>query len=59
MCGITGIINLNFIEDKISQNLNNITAALNHRGPDDEGYLLVSKHDINYYGGEKNAINKK
>ncbi|NWF90103.1 MAG: asparagine synthetase B, partial [Ignavibacteriaceae bacterium] len=53
MCGITGIINLNLTEKKISTTLNDMTSALNHRGPDDEGFLLVSKTEINHFGGDK------
>src|SRR3990170_3649453 len=53
MCGITGIININLTESKISPILNNMTSALNHRGPDDEGYLLISKSHVDFFGGEK------
>jgi asparagine synthase (glutamine-hydrolysing) len=53
MCGITGIINLNQTESKISPILNDMTSALNHRGPDDEGFLLVSKDNLNHFGGDK------
>jgi asparagine synthase (glutamine-hydrolysing) len=53
MCGIAGIINLNLNERKISPLLNDMTSALNHRGPDDEGYLLISRNNIDFFGGEK------
>ena len=46
MCGITGIFNFNHESANISM-LKRMTDALRHRGPDDEGYLLI--HSKNGY----------
>ena len=44
MCGISGIINLSgqAIETNLLVKMND---ALSHRGPDDEGYVLVQQHE--------------
>jgi len=46
MCGITGIFNFNHEPVNISI-LKRMTDALRHRGPDDEGYMLI--HSKNGY----------
>jgi asparagine synthase (glutamine-hydrolysing) len=43
MCGIVGIIGLKGKETVEGENLHRMTATLSHRGPDDEGYLLVTQ----------------
>ncbi|VUT28002.1 MAG: asparagine synthetase B [Candidatus Syntrophoarchaeum sp. GoM_oil] len=47
MCGITGIYNLN---GKIvdTRQLQAMTDSLKHRGPDDEGYILLNSNGENY-----------
>jgi asparagine synthase (glutamine-hydrolysing) len=47
MCGIVGIINLDqeFIDKSL---LLKMTSVLSHRGPDDEGYLLVNTDTGDY-----------
>jgi asparagine synthase (glutamine-hydrolysing) len=52
MCGICGIINLSGGSDDLRNPLELMTKALRHRGPDDEGYLLVSKGKTAIYKGD-------
>ena len=40
MCGITGILNFNPLENVRLDMLKNMTDSINHRGPDDEGHYL-------------------
>ena len=47
MCGIIGVCNLNNEPVKCSQ-LKKITDTLKHRGPDDEGYVLLSSYNKDY-----------
>lgn len=59
MCGITGVINLKQKVDKdLFVKMNNI---IKHRGPDDEGYTLISPNKIvKAYGEDSaNAIKNK
>ena len=58
MCGITGYINLKHkVKSDIFKKMNNI---IKHRGPDDEGYTLISKNQIvNAYGNDTVNILKK
>lgn len=44
MCGITGVISKTPINGRLIEKLNN---NLSHRGPDDEGYLVVNNHSSN------------
>ena len=49
MCGIAGIINS---ESIVPANLYTMSKILRHRGPDDEGYCLLSNSETNsYYKG--------
>lgn len=41
MCGISGILNY---EPESLENLISMTKIIAHRGPDDEGYLLINPH---------------
>ncbi|MDD5647528.1 MAG: asparagine synthase (glutamine-hydrolyzing) [Dehalococcoidia bacterium] len=41
MCGITGFLNFNGLPVDVAV-LSEMTACLTHRGPDDEGYLLLN-----------------
>jgi asparagine synthase (glutamine-hydrolysing) len=54
MCGIAGIINIR--EDEVQQihSLQRMTNCMAHRGPDDEGFLLVDKEGRNrsFYGDD-------
>jgi len=49
MCGICGVINL---EDRTVdiEKLEKATNIMKHRGPDDEGYLLIGKTCMEYGG---------
>src|SRR4030065_731790 len=40
MCGIAGIINLDLQKPVDPADLRNMTRALSHRGPDDEGFYV-------------------
>ena len=40
MCGITGILNFNPLDNVRLDMLKNMTDSINHRGPDDEGHYL-------------------
>jgi asparagine synthase (glutamine-hydrolysing) len=50
MCGITGII-LKSPEPRIAEYIETFNNRLKHRGPDDEGYLIVSNQTINPLSG--------
>jgi asparagine synthase (glutamine-hydrolysing) len=41
MCGIAGIIDPNLSKDEIRRNLEMMTQAMVHRGPDDEGFFAA------------------
>lgn len=51
MCGITGVVNLR--EDGEASAIGPVTAVLRHRGPDDEGYVLLDSVSGRYaaFGG--------
>jgi asparagine synthase (glutamine-hydrolysing) len=55
MCGICGVINL---ENKTVdiEKLEEATSIMKHRGPDDEGYLLIGKA-CREYGGHDSRVN--
>lgn len=42
MCGIVGIVSKNIIKKSTLKNMNDL---INHRGPNDEGFLFINKHD--------------
>ena len=48
MCGIFGSIGNGKI---IKEELKNMSKILNHRGPDDEGYLFYNRNHVEIYGG--------
>ena len=49
MCGIAGIVNLEGVN---TLELHKMSAVLQHRGPDDEGFLLLdAKNKIQYLNG--------
>src|ERR1051325_10210559 len=56
MCGISGIVSLdNASNSVLALNLRRMTSLLRHRGPDDEGYLLIDaekKSGLSYHGEE-------
>jgi asparagine synthase (glutamine-hydrolysing) len=56
MCGICGIINLNGRLADLSNPLVKMTIALRHRGPNDEGYLLVSGEKANIFKGDDTKL---
>ena len=51
MCGIAGIINLKQSESIESENIRLMTSELRHRGPDDEGYLLINSSGCHVFSG--------
>jgi asparagine synthase (glutamine-hydrolysing) len=61
MCGFVAIISLdnNFIP--LSESIEKMTGEIKHRGPDDEGYLLISSNKPFIYKGDDtpNNINKE
>lgn len=44
MCGIAGIIGVNGTTFEYSNAIAQMASAMKHRGPDDEGYLLINTH---------------
>lgn len=54
MCGIAGIINLQGENSPQAQPVQKMTQRMTHRGPDDEGYLLVDSGGgyTTYYGDD-------
>lgn len=53
MCGIAGILNLSGTFP-VLKSLRNMTDALRHRGPDDEGYLIadIKTGKVDIFGGK-------
>ena len=49
MSGISGIIKANSVKVK---DILSMTSIIRHRGPDDEGYLLVDDQDNIHCAGE-------
>ena len=54
MCGIAGIVNLGGEASPLVPHIHSMTRCMRHRGPDDEGYLLIDgrKNWLNAYGGD-------
>jgi asparagine synthase (glutamine-hydrolysing) len=54
MCGIAGILNLRHADDLLAAPIQAMTKRMAHRGPDDEGYLLVgsSGATCTFYGND-------
>ena len=54
MCGIAGIVNLKGATGPLVPHIHSMTQCMRHRGPDDEGYLLIDsrKNWIRPYGGD-------
>ncbi|MCK9612080.1 MAG: asparagine synthase (glutamine-hydrolyzing) [Bacteroidales bacterium] len=52
MCGITGLLKLKSAEVNVPSYLENMTYALRHRGPDDEGYVLFEGSQAGIFGGK-------
>jgi len=52
MCGITGVINFNRSESLEAHSLLSMTGEIKHRGPDDEGYLLVNNRGCFHFSGD-------
>ena len=50
MCGVSGFIDFEYgVTPKV---LENMTNTIRHRGPDDEGYALLSNEKMSFYSGE-------
>ena len=56
MCGISGIVNVN--KQKFTgADLKAFTDSINHRGPDDVGYMVLNRHDkIQLFGDQATPI---
>ncbi|KAF2960922.1 asparagine synthase (glutamine-hydrolyzing) [Fervidobacterium sp. 2310opik-2] len=54
MCGIAGIISNEHINPNL---IKNIASKIKHRGPDDEGYLLVDENFLITAGGDDTPAN--
>jgi asparagine synthase (glutamine-hydrolysing) len=52
MCGILGIINLDGQETRQAEHIRKMTAALKHRGPDDEGFLFFNHKGSHIFSGD-------
>ena len=59
MCGITGIINFNNDETIQSVHLHQMTSRIKHRGPDDEGYLFITKNGCMVFSGDDTPVINK
>lgn len=57
MCGITGIINFNHRATFENANIKKMTDSLSHRGPDDEGYLVINSNAVSILGGDDTPKN--
>ena len=57
MCGIAGII-LRTTEASISHRIQEMCAALSHRGPDGDGFMLVTERGTQPYAGKIKASYK-
>ncbi len=53
MCGISGIISIK--NNPIVEDLVKMNKIINHRGPDDEGYVLFNKEKVVIAGGDDTA----
>ncbi|MCC7050192.1 MAG: asparagine synthase (glutamine-hydrolyzing), partial [Bacteroidia bacterium] len=51
MCGIAGIISFNGANSTLVPTIQKMSKSLRHRGPDDEGYLLINENGITPYAG--------
>jgi len=54
MCGIAGILNLRHADTSLAGPVQAMTERMRHRGPDDEGYLLIgaSGASSTFYGND-------
>lgn len=59
MCGIAGIINLKKNESLNPHYLIQMTESLKHRGPDDEGFLVVNQKSAAVFSGEDTPENEE
>lgn len=48
MCGITGVFLFNTARQQMAATVQRMTDAIRHRGPDDEGYLLINTKNNRY-----------
>lgn len=55
MCGIAGIVNKTTQSRFDTNSLELMSDAIKHRGPDDQGYIVFNKNEVNrYYGTRTN-----
>ena len=52
MCGIAGIISSTDQEQRLAEQVHRMTTCLHHRGPDDEGFLLLNASGAHVYYGD-------
>ncbi len=51
MCGLTGIISFKLGGDFLAEDIERMNIAVSHRGPDDEGFLLVNDKNTEQFHG--------
>ena len=52
MCGIAGIVNIGFKETFQCDHIKKMADSIQHRGPDDEGYVLFSNDKTQIFFGD-------
>jgi asparagine synthase (glutamine-hydrolysing) len=52
MCGITGIVSVNIRDQHLPRLIRTMNDTLQHRGPDDEGFMLAGNENIRSAGGK-------
>lgn len=55
MCGIAGIINFNKSSGNLVADIRQMSDIIRHRGPDDAGFLFVSKSNVQSGGNSDTA----
>ena len=61
MCGIAGILNLRHEESPLAVSIHAMADRMSHRGPDDEGYVLIGKNGRGdaFFGDDTANISKR
>ena len=58
MCGITGIVSFKSNDASLAKNIHSMTNMIKHRGPNDEGYILLKNSKMTPFFGD-DTINSK